>query len=115
MAGQARRDTQGHGRPSRAGSWSVVAAASAAGSGSIDTRAASRPAEPVQRPATKATYRTLLLRGLTPDEAASLTAYLCGISVGSGRWHIDQVNALLFLRELQMSGRFGSNDGAAAA
>ena len=115
MAGQARRGTQGHGRSSRAGSWSVVAAASAAGSGSIDTRTPSRPAEPVQRPATKATYRTLLLRGLTPDEAASLTAYLCGISVGSGRWHIDQVNALLFLRELQIAGRFGSNDGAEAA
>jgi len=52
---------------------------------------------------------------LSPDEAASLTAFLCGISVGSGRWHIDQVNALLFLRELQIAGRFGSNDGAEAA
>lgn len=114
MASQARRGTQGHGRSSRAGSWSVVAAASAAGSGSIDTRTLSRPADPGQRPATKATYRTLLLRGLTPDEAASLTAFLCGLQVGSGRWHIDEVNRLLFLRELQNAGRFGPHDGVAA-
>jgi len=56
-----------------------------------------------------------MLRGLTPDEAASLTAFLCGLQVGSGRWHIDEVNQLLFLRELYIGGRFGSNDGAAAA
>ena len=114
MAGQARRGTHENGRP-RAGSWSVVAAASAAGSGSIETRTPSRRVDPGQRPATKATYRTLLLRGLTPEEAASLTAFLCGLTVGSGHWHIDEVNRLLFLRELQMAGRFGSNDGAAAA
>ena len=115
MASQARRDTQGHGRSSRAASWSVVAAASAAGSGSIDTRTSRQPDDRARRPATKATYRTLLLRGLTPDEAASLTAFLCGLQVGSGRWHIDEVNQLLFLRELYIGGRFGSNDGAAAA
>jgi hypothetical protein len=92
----------------------VVAAGSAAGSGSIDTRTPARRSETGQRPATKATYRTLLLRGLTPDEAASLTAFLCGLQVGSGRWHIDEVNQLLFLRELQIGGRFGANDGAAA-
>jgi hypothetical protein len=115
MASQARRGTQGHGRSARAGSWSVVAAASAGGAGSIESRTPSRPVDPAQRPATKATYRTLLLRGLTPDEAASLTAFLCGIQVGSGRWHIDEVNQLLFLRELQIAGRFGSDDGAAAA
>ena len=113
MAGQARRGTHGNGRP-RAGSWSVVAAASAAGSGSIEKRPPSRRVDPGQRPATKATYRTLLLRGLTPDEAASLTAFLCGLQVGSGRWHIDEVNRLLFLRELQIGGRFGPKDGEAA-
>lgn len=115
MASQARRDTQGHGRSSRAGSWSVVAAGSAGVSGSIETRPSSRPDDRSRRPATKATYRTLLLRGLTPDEAASLTAFLCGLQVGSGHWHIDQVNQLLFLRELHNGGRFGSNDGAEAA
>ena len=31
---------------------------------------------------TRATYRNLLLRGLAPDEAANLTAYLAGIAVG---------------------------------
>jgi hypothetical protein len=89
----------------------VVAAASAAGSGSIAARTSSRPERPAQRPATKATYRTLLLRGLTPDEAASLTAFLCGLQVGSGRWHIDEVNQVLFLQELQNAGRFGAKDG----
>lgn len=89
----------------------MVAAASAVGSGSIDTRRSTRPDVPLHRPVTKATYRTLLLRGLTPDEAASLTAFLCGIQVGSGHWHIDEVNRLLFLRELQVAGRFGADDG----
>jgi hypothetical protein len=93
----------------------VVAAAPAAVSGSSETRTPSRRDVPVNRQPTKATYRTLLLRGLTPDEAASLTAFLCGIEVGSGHWHIDEVNRLLFLRELQIAGRFGADDGTAAA
>jgi hypothetical protein len=56
------------------------------------------------------TYRSLLLKGLAPDEAANLTAFLCGIHVGSQHWTLKEVNRLLFLRELQMSGRFGSDD-----
>lgn len=64
------------------------------------------------RPGTRATYRTLLLRGLAPEEAANLTAFLCGIHIGSQPWKLDEVNRLLFLRELQNAGRFGLNDGA---
>ncbi len=55
---------------------------------------------------TKATYRGLLLRGLAPDEAANLTAYLIGLHVGDVHWKLSEVNQLLFLRELNRSGRF---------
>ncbi|HEY7522589.1 MAG TPA: hypothetical protein VH720_02890 [Candidatus Limnocylindrales bacterium] len=59
---------------------------------------------------TRAAYRSLLLRGLAPEEAANLTAYLCGIQVGDQRWTLREVNRLLFLRELQRNGRFGSSE-----
>jgi hypothetical protein len=61
--------------------------------------------------ATRATYRSLLLRGLAPDEAANLTAYLCGIQVAETAWTIREVNRILFLRELNRAGRFGDQDG----
>ncbi|MFL5681410.1 MAG: hypothetical protein ACJ77B_12505 [Chloroflexota bacterium] len=63
------------------------------------------------RPETRATYRMLVLRGLAPDEAANLTAYVCGIHVETQPWKLDEVNRLLFLRELQLAGRFGAQDG----
>jgi hypothetical protein len=53
----------------------------------------------------------LILRGLAPTEAANLTAFLCGIHVGEATWSIHEVNRLLFLRELNRTGRFGSEDG----
>lgn len=61
--------------------------------------------------ATRRTFRTLISLGLTPDEAANLTAFLCGLPVESARWSIRQVNELLFLRELRRTGRFGRTDG----
>ena len=64
------------------------------------------------RSGTRATYRNLLLRGLAPEEAANLTAFLCGIHVGTQPWKIHEVNRLLFLRELQVAGQFGLHDGA---
>jgi hypothetical protein len=73
-----------------------------------------RPSEQTIKPGTRATYRTLLLRGLDPDEAANLTAYVCGIQVGS-QWKLDEVNRLLFLRELELAGRFGAEDGTTEA
>lgn len=63
-------------------------------------------------PATRETYRSLLLRGFSPGEAANLTAYLAGIEVGPGRpWRLADVDRLLFLRELCRSGRLGVDDG----
>ena len=53
----------------------------------------------------------LVSRGLAPDEAATLTAFMCGIPIDDVRWSIRQVNQLLFLRELARTGRFGPFDG----
>ena len=60
---------------------------------------------------TRAIYRALLVRGLRPGEAANLTAFLCEIPVGKQPWKIDEVNRLLFLRELHEAGRFRPTAG----
>lgn len=107
MAGQARRGAQGRGRSLRAASWPVLAAASVVESGSAI--ATPRPAvspEPTSEQPTRSTYRSLIIRGLEPDEAANLTAWLAGISVGESHWTLRQINQLLFLREMQRSGHF---------
>jgi hypothetical protein len=98
------------GRSSRAVSSSpLIGAASAVASGSAT--AISRPAspEPIQDLPTRATYRNLLMRGLAPDEAANLTAYLAGIAVGETHWTLRQVNQLLFLREMRRAGHFSES------
>jgi hypothetical protein len=46
------------------------------------------------------------MRGLAPDEAANLTAYLAGIAVGETSWTLRQINELLFLREMNRNGHF---------
>ncbi len=106
MAGQARRGTRdrsSHGAPS----WSVIAAVSAGGSGSatVTTTEAASP-EPTRTLPTRSTYRNLILRGLDPDEAANVTAYLAGIPIGDSQWTLRQVNQLLFLREMNRIGHF---------
>ena len=108
MAGQARRGTRGQGRSSHAApSWPVLAAVSGAASGSatVTTMPASSP-EPTTALRTRATYRNLIIRGLTPDEAANVTAYLAGIQVGESHWTLRQINQLLFLREMNRTGHF---------
>lgn len=62
-------------------------------------------------PPTRVTYRGLLLRGLTPEEAANLTAFLFGIPVTDRHWNLTEVNRLLFIRALARAGRFGERDG----
>jgi NAD(P)H-hydrate repair Nnr-like enzyme with NAD(P)H-hydrate dehydratase domain len=115
MAGQARRGERGTGRSSRAGSsWPLIAAASAVASGSdIVTTTAPAPASTSRASSpelhTRATYRNLILRGLAPDEAANLTAYLAGINVGETHWTLRQINQLLFLREMNRSGHFAES------
>jgi hypothetical protein len=113
MAGQARRGTRGQGRSSRAASsWPVLAVASAAASGSdIATPTTSSTTEPRTALTTRATYRHLLMKGMEPDEAANLTAFIAGIPVGESHWTLRQINELLFLRRMAETGRFGGLDG----
>jgi len=112
MAGQARRGTRGQGRSSRDdSSWPVLAAASAAVSGSgIVTSTTELPVETQRSLATRSTYRHLLLKGMAPDEAANLTAFMAGIPVGEAHWTLKQINQLLFLRQMRQTGRFGNGD-----
>jgi hypothetical protein len=116
MAGQTQRGSRGHGRSSRPGSSLPRAeATSTAGPG-----VAPAPTSPKRKaqtagapaPATRPVYRHLLMKGLTPTEAANLTAYICGLSTSDPRWSLKQVNQLLFLRSMQQAGRFGGTDGA---
>lgn len=60
--------------------------------------------------ATLSTYRQLVSRGLAQGEAANLTAYLNRLPIGDQPWTLTQVNTLLFLRSLHLSGRFGPSD-----
>lgn len=57
-------------------------------------------------------YRALLIRGLAPTEAANLTAFACGLQVGTTQWTLGEVNRLLFLRSLCRMGRIGGMDAA---
>lgn len=118
MAGPVQRGSRGRGRSPRGASSSPAhAALSAAASGSTGRPAVARRTS--KAAATRAadtlitgqTYRLLMMRGLAPDEAATLTAFLCGIPIAQVHWSIRQVNQLLFLRELARTGRFGSRDG----
>lgn len=108
MAGQTRsRTTRSHGRPARGDRSRAVAVPAA-------SAARTTTAAPTDVP-TRSTYRMLVMRGLAPDEAANLTAFLSGLHVGDQRWDLKELNKLLFLRDMQRSGRFGETDGNAQA
>ena len=68
--------------------------------------------EPKTGLATRSTYRNLLMKGMEPEEAANLTAFLAGIPVGEGHWTLQQINKILFLRRMAETGRFGGQDGS---
>lgn len=116
MAGQAQRGSRGHGRSSRPdSSLPRGEAASAPGRGVAPTRTSPKrkaQAAATPAPATRPVYRLLLMKGLTPTEAANMTAFICGLSTTDARWSLKQVNQLLFLRAMQQAGRFGGSDGA---
>ena len=85
----------------------MLAVASGVASGSAtDTLTSPDSLETQEALRTRATYRTLLMKGMAPDEAANLTAYMAGIPIGESHWTLRQVNQLLFLRQMQRTGRF---------
>jgi hypothetical protein len=111
--------TRGSGLPSRAvaslperGAVSAVASGSATFTSRTIRATSPEPEFPWRDTATLATYRMLLLKGLQPEEAANLTAFLCGIHVGDLHWKLIEVNRLLFLRRLARTGSWGAADGA---
>lgn len=56
----------------------------------------------------RTTYRRLRMGGLTAGEAGNLTAHLAGLHVVPRGWQIEEVERLLFVRELVRLGRIGS-------
>jgi hypothetical protein len=118
MAGQEQRGSRGHERRSRRGSPSeLAAAASADAPGSVltvSTSSSTSEASPTRTlpPAAtpRATFRLLQQKGLTPDEAASLTAFMCGLPTTDLRWSLRQINQMLFLQRLYQWGRLGIGD-----
>ena len=69
------------------------------------TRAGTRP------PLPRVTFLLLQQQGLTPMEAASLTAFMCGLPTADLRWSLNQISQLLFLQRLYQLGRFGGAGG----
>lgn len=51
------------------------------------------------------------MKGMTPDEAASLTAFVHGLPTSDLHWTLPQLNQLLFLQRMRQLGRFGGDDG----
>ena len=130
MAGQPQRGSRGRGRshrPDSSGPSATLPPAYAGGPGGDSTsgrrsrpttrqpspasNAQTRPTDPADGLVTRTTFRLLLTKGFAPDEAANLTAFLCGIPIADVHWSLRQVNQLLFLREMARTGRFGSRDG----
>ncbi len=69
------------------------------------------PSTATQAPATRPLFRLLMMKGLTPAEAANLTAFMCGLPAARLDWSLRQIHQMLFLREMQQTGRFGRTDG----
>lgn len=64
------------------------------------TRAAASP------PLPRATFMLLQQQGLTPLEAASLTAFMCGLPTADLSWSLKQISEMLFLQRLYRLGHF---------
>lgn len=80
----------------------LAAAASTGGSGSDVTTSTPTP---------RAVWWHLQLKGMTPDEAASLMAFVHGLPTSDLHWTLLQLNQLLFLQRMRQLGRFGGDDG----
>jgi len=56
----------------------------------------------------RTSYRRLRAAGLSDREAGSLTARLNGLPMVRGGWQVEEIERLLFVRELVRTGRMGS-------
>ena len=54
------------------------------------------------------TFRRLRMGGLTMSEAGNLTAHVKGLHAVPGGWTVEEIEGLLFVRELVRPGRMGS-------
>ena len=54
------------------------------------------------------TYRRLRVAGMSDREAGSLTAHISGLPMTPSGWQVEEVERLLFVRELVRTGRMGS-------
>jgi hypothetical protein len=61
-----------------------------------------------ERNTVRMTYRRLRIAGLSAREAGTLTAHLTGLPIVAGGWRVEEVERLLFVRELIRTGRMGS-------
>ena len=61
-----------------------------------------------RRPAPRATFRSLTVRGFAPREAGNLTAYVAGLRPTEQGWTLAEVSRLLFVRYLVERGWLGS-------
>jgi hypothetical protein len=117
MAGQAHHGSQDRGHSSRHGSpVALAAAASEVAPGTEATTSVTSPAQPTNpatspAPSPRSVWRLLQMKGMTPDEAANLTAFLYGLPTADLQWTLPQLNQLLFLRQMRQTGRFGDTDG----
>lgn len=75
---------------------------------SHDEASAAATIEGVTSATVRMTYRRLRIAGLSPREAGSLTGHLSGLRIVPGGWAIEEVERLLFARELVRTGRMGS-------
>lgn len=114
MAGQAQRGSRDREQSSLPGSPLALAAASEVvpGAASITSNPSTTQAAPeAAAPSPRAVWRLLQMKGMSPDEAANLTAFLYGLPTADLHWSLPQLNKLLFLRSMRQTGRFGSDDG----
>ncbi len=117
MAGQAHHGSRDRGHSSRHDSPpALVAAGSAAGPGTDSTITMANPAQAATpatptAPSPRSVWRLLQMKGMSPDEAANLTAFLYGLPTADLHWTLPQLNKLLFLRQMRQTGRFGDTDG----
>jgi hypothetical protein len=115
MAGQAQHGSRDHGPSSHLDSQLALAGAALEAEPGIEpTFTAANPGQAAPTapgPSPRAVWRLLQMKGMSPDEAANLTAFLYGLPTSDLRWSLSQLNQLLFLRSMRQTGRFGDTDG----